>query len=278
MRKDNYSAELFRLKYQKSTKGESVAHAHTGIELHYCEVGEGKFRVSHMEKTMTPGKITLLFAPMFHHVSSDARRNYSRTVLHIPQKLVSNAIRFIGLDNSDLLPTKRHPIVQLSPLTNDHSDIQRVFRLINREVRREWSPINPAVTLHVAELLYTIDRSVQPGQSSFQQFSPHDEQIVDAVRVIVQDHPMGNVSVDELAEHVGLSRGHLWRIFNRVTGMSPRNFLFETKMERAKEQLLAGKLVSEVATACMYSDVASFSRAFKGYAGLSPSRFVRSRR
>ena len=80
--------------------------------------------------------------------------------------------------------------------------------------------------------------------------------------------------VVELARKTGYSPVHFSRVFKKVTGTLPREFVIRARVERAKQLLRDSSLsVGEIANALGYSDVYFFSRQFKNRAGVSPTGF-----
>ncbi len=83
------------------------------------------------------------------------------------------------------------------------------------------------------------------------------------------------ISVDHIAEYVGVSRSHLYRIFNRQIGLSPSEFLQKYRMNEACSLLRKkGLTIWEVAHSVGFSDALYFSRVFKKVKGVSPSHFI----
>lgn len=59
-----------------------------------------------------------------------------------------------------------------------------------------------------------------------------------------------------------------------LTGKTPRQYITERRIERAKEILLStDSPISEVSVICGFEDPLYFSKAFKKHTGLSPSKF-----
>lgn len=63
----------------------------------------------------------------------------------------------------------------------------------------------------------------------------------------LQDNQRQQPSLDEVAEHVGLSPFHFQRLFVRWAGTTPKKFLQCLTVEAAKRQLLAGQSVLDAA-------------------------------
>ena len=81
-------------------------------------------------------------------------------------------------------------------------------------------------------------------------------------------------SVAELAGRAGYSPVHFTRIFKKVTGYLPREFIIQARIARARQLLKESTLsIGEIADALGYSDVFFFSRQFKSRSGLSPNAF-----
>ena len=82
------------------------------------------------------------------------------------------------------------------------------------------------------------------------------------------------ISVDAVADILGVSRTYLYKIFVNAYGISPRAYLSEARILRAKELLSAGKdTISAVAREVGYEDVLEFSKFFSRKTGISPSEY-----
>jgi len=111
--------------------------------------------------------------------------------------------------------------------------------------------------------------------------SPAEAEHHRRIRKITSDlveNPGDFASVGDLARRVGYSPIHFSRIFRKVTGVLPGEFIIQVRIERAKQLLRESSLsIGEIANALGYSDVFFFSRQFKARSGLSPSGFRASR-
>jgi AraC-like DNA-binding protein len=83
-----------------------------------------------------------------------------------------------------------------------------------------------------------------------------------------------HVSVDDLARAAIFSKFHFSRVFHRVTGLSPGNFLSAVRIEEAKRLLTSTSLpVTDISHLVGYSSVGSFSSRFTSSVGLPPSLY-----
>ena len=68
-------------------------------------------------------------------------------------------------------------------------------------------------------------------------------------------------------------------LFKRLTGFSVRNFAIRCRMNRARSLLATTKLrIGEIASDLGYSDSLYFSRQFKAFNGIPPTRFRQEHR
>ena len=87
-----------------------------------------------------------------------------------------------------------------------------------------------------------------------------------------------DISVDDIAKAVGVSRSHLYRAFQAVYGCSPSEYLIRCRLQRARQLLSATALpVGTVAASAGFEDPLYFSRLFRQRTGQSPSAWRESR-
>ena len=83
------------------------------------------------------------------------------------------------------------------------------------------------------------------------------------------------ITIESLAEKVFMSPYHFHRIFSSTFKTTPLKFHSDIKMNRIKELMQSGSYsISDIAVMSGYSDIFSFSKAFKKYFGFAPSKFL----
>ena len=82
------------------------------------------------------------------------------------------------------------------------------------------------------------------------------------------------LDLDSIASEAGYSRFHFVRSFRDTYGRTPRAYLSERRIERARELLRTANLtVTEICYLVGFSSLGSFSARFKENVGVSPSEF-----
>ena len=80
------------------------------------------------------------------------------------------------------------------------------------------------------------------------------------------------LSVNDLAQHAGMSSSVFYRSFKDVTGSTPLQYLKKIRLHRAKHLLVAdSSRVSSAASAVGYESTTQFTREFKRHFGVAPS-------
>lgn len=87
------------------------------------------------------------------------------------------------------------------------------------------------------------------------------------------------LTVTEMAKLACLSESSFHRLFRKVMGESPADYLLRLRVDKAAQQLLSSSATIErVAHDCGFHDTSHFSRFFKRLLGMPPSAFRRQHR
>ncbi|GAB5505246.1 MAG: GlxA family transcriptional regulator [Rhizobiaceae bacterium] len=81
------------------------------------------------------------------------------------------------------------------------------------------------------------------------------------------------LSLVQIADHVGLSRRQIERLFRQEMGRSPARYYLEIRLDRARHLLLQSSLpVVEVAVACGFVSASHFSKCYRELYARSPQQ------
>lgn len=82
------------------------------------------------------------------------------------------------------------------------------------------------------------------------------------------------IRVNELVEMLGISQPYLYNIFMKKAAVSPKKYIDNVKLEKAKDLLLGTSMhLTEIANSIGIEDCITFSKFFKNNVGLSPTNF-----
>ncbi|WAA13374.1 phosphoenolpyruvate hydrolase family protein [Fervidibacillus halotolerans] len=99
---------------------------------------------------------------------------------------------------------------------------------------------------------------------------------IDFIKNYIRLHYADNISLNDLAEYLGLSRSYLSTLFKEEVGTSFRDYLIEYRINLAIDILKTKILpLTTVAEMVGYPDYAQFSKLFKKKLGMSPKEFAK---
>ena len=104
-----------------------------------------------------------------------------------------------------------------------------------------------------------------------------DEKLLERMMATINKHlNNSDLSVDMIAEEVGISRVHLHRKMKELTGQTPHDFIRSLRLKQAAQLLATRNMnITEVVYACGFSNAASFSTMFKNVYGMSPREYMK---
>jgi len=102
------------------------------------------------------------------------------------------------------------------------------------------------------------------------------EKAVERAIVAMRADLGAELTVDDLARAAMFSKFHFTRIFQRVTGVTPRRFLSALRLQQAKLLLTSTSFnVADISVRVGYSSVGTFSSRFTRSVGMSPTVYRR---
>jgi AraC-like DNA-binding protein len=102
--------------------------------------------------------------------------------------------------------------------------------------------------------------------------SPRIREVVQLVR----EHPEHDFALKELARRVHLSLSHFKRLFKAETGLAPREFILQTKIEAAKHALRSdATAVTQIGLDLGFVSSQYFATVFRRMTGMTPTEYRR---
>ena len=94
----------------------------------------------------------------------------------------------------------------------------------------------------------------------------------------IDDNIYTNISIDDIADNLRLSKAHIIRDFTKNYGISPYNYIIEQKIALAKKMLVLHNMnITEISNQLGFEDTNYFSKFFKKKTGISPSQYRKSK-
>jgi AraC-like DNA-binding protein len=96
----------------------------------------------------------------------------------------------------------------------------------------------------------------------------------DSILNYLAEHYTEKISVSELAEKGNITVFYFCRIFKQLTGKTMTEYVNQLRLEKSTEYLKKGELnITEIALKCGFEGVNYYSRLFRRYYHVSPTKF-----
>lgn len=137
------------------------------------------------------------------------------------------------------------------------------------------------------ELLSIISENKEKSRSGKVEIVPEeivithrDEQLIKKIMDWLEENlSNADVTVDQLATHVGMGRTSMYNKVKGLTGKSPVEIIQDFRLKKAAYYLQSGQYsVSEISYKVGFSDPGYFSRSFKKHYGTSPADYMKQYR
>jgi len=90
-------------------------------------------------------------------------------------------------------------------------------------------------------------------------------------KIFIDTHFSDNIDVGNIADEACFSKFHFIRLFKKIYGKTPHQYLTRVRIENAKIFLQKGTSITDTCFNVGFDSVSSFTPLFKKYTNLSPS-------
>lgn len=162
----------------------------------------------------------------------------------------------------------------ISAEADNAGEIANLFKSINSVYHSEAVSRHITASAHLYKLLSLISKS---SAASSKKLQAEIEKISPAVQYIKNNFHNCELTSEMIAKNSGISHPHLCRLFSSTYGMTPHDYLVQTRIEQAKSLLSEQKNlpISRIAAATGFNSVSYFTKVFKAKTGLTPAGFRR---
>lgn len=245
--------------------GSDTANWHENIEVLAFFRGSGRICLGAEWHDVSAGDIAIIDANLLHHTVSDEVVEYHCLI-------VDRA--FCEENGIDILSLKFVPIIKSGLLFDRFSAL--VDNIEQVKLKNDNFAV-PKVRLALLDFLITLC-SDYLTEGELAKPIPAATERVKSVMLYLQSRISDTVTLDEISEHIGISKYHLSREFKLYAGTTIFDYLNTIRCKEAERLLSMGATVSEAAVSCGFDSLSYFSRSFKKYTGRLPSSYTKSKR
>jgi len=244
------------------------AHTHPDIELNYVIDDSITYRHGGAQRSFSAGTLVLFWAGVPHQtIALPGPRNGIWSHLPLPWVIEWNLPNdFAGrLLSGEMLSFKVDPeVLKKWPDEYEKHDID-IDRILQLEI--QLTLMRLAITLPPRDSAF--------GSSNSSKAEGGDQHITRITSYIGKNYHR-DISVQEIADAVGLNRTYLMHLFRRRCQISLWEYLTRLRVSHAQRLLSTTNMqVLEIALDCGFGSVTPFYNAFSRYVGSKPLEFRR---
>ena len=230
-------------------------------QMLYLVDGEGRFQSSHVEgKRIKAGDLFLLFPDEWHSYGPTERSKWKSYWIGFKGKNIDDRVKA-----NFLSPEK--PIYHLGYSAGIIELYEAALRTAFEEPPYAQQ-ILAGIVNHLIGMMYAQERSIELNKNQ-----SHVEMISKA-RLRIREELESELTIQHLAEDLGVSYSNFRKLFKQYTGLSPALYQQDLRLQRAKELLSTTKLsIKEIAYRLNFESPDYFSSKFRMKTGIKPSEF-----
>jgi AraC-like DNA-binding protein len=131
-------------------------------------------------------------------------------------------------------------------------------------------------TRQVLQGKFKSDKQQEENIDKVEMVSPDEHLMKRVMKVINENMDNPELSVEIIADKVGISRVHFYRKMKDLTGQSPRDFVKYVRLKEAARMLEDKDYdITGVSIATGFKSLSAFSTSFKALYGLTPTEWMK---
>ncbi|MBR5500146.1 MAG: helix-turn-helix transcriptional regulator [Clostridia bacterium] len=252
-------------------------HFHDCFEIGYCVSGTGVCMVEDKEYAFKEGDVEIIF-PFQKHLSRNGKDGSSRWywLTFNPHTLMERS----GLGGSSKLEQLMAGEMGLCGILSPEAypEIAGLVKKIFTETleKDNDTPYHSELrALYVYQLLIELSRRSANLPKLQIQRDRNLQSVSKALDLIASGIQNGNPpSVEDLARASNMSVSNFRKVFRKVTGLSPKDYMTHALINKAQQMLLTSqKSISEICNETGFGDQSWFNRQFLAKTQMTPSGF-----
>jgi len=222
--------------------------------LHYVYSGKGVLRVHGEEYEVGAGQMFLICPDELAYYKADENEPWLYRWIEFNGTMASRLCEKAGLSG-------KTPVVRV--------DNDRAGEILCSLVKRKDMPFEELMSRFwgfVSAISGTSEK--HPSNQA--------EEYVNRAELFIKVNIHKHITVVDVAEHIGIDRSYLTRLFRQYKNESPQQYMLSLRMNTAQQYLKNSNIsIGGVAQSVGYEDAHVFTKAFKNYFAVSPREWRR---
>ena len=224
--------------------------------LHFITKGKGRFSVNNQTYHLSENQIFLIQPNATAYYIADSQDPWEYIWIGFDGQDAQTILQNCGLLGKypfiDYIPSD-----ELTQCLNKIVDIMRDQSANDYELLGYLFTIFGYLTRNKVERLLTTENDYLKKATTF-----------------IKNNYHKNISVQNIADFIGINRTYLYRLFMKEFSISPKKYLFNYRFHVAADLLSNTDMtVSSIALHCGFNDVSAFCNQFRKYTGFTPKQY-----
>lgn len=253
-------------------------HHHTALEITMVLSGSGIYATDESEFSFESGDIFLFGTDERHWIKKlDCRTDFLN--VHFEPRFIWS--ENFGISSGELirvfLNRKKNPLNKLDMTKESSMSVKRLIFQMEKELEEKKREHEIMLKVHLVNILIEMIRSFE-GQIDENDFSYNAQALHHIERSLkyIDSHLSENITLEEIANVAHMSKNYFCRIFKKLNGMSPWDYITVKRIEHAVMLLNTTDLTRlEIAQRCGYNNTSNFYYAFKKVTGKAPGDYIK---
>ncbi|MEA2609042.1 MAG: hypothetical protein QOJ75_1285 [Chloroflexota bacterium] len=231
-------------------------HTHETWTVFIVDEGAVRYDLDRHARDADEAMVSVLPPYVVHDGRPGASGGYHKRVLYLETSLLPE--RLIG-------PAVDRPMLLDRLLRGEIATIHDLLGCIDDHLEAETR------LGFVAERIGTALGGTPPAMKEVE----HDR-LAEALRAFLDATLFEPVTMSRAAEAIGSGTTQLARAFSNTFGIPPHRYVTGRRLDAARDRILRGQPLADVAVEVGFVDQAHLTRRFKQFLGTTPGRFARS--
>ena len=226
-------------------------------QVHYFTEGKGILENSYGKFKIKPGIIMITYPGVWHRFRPLKKTGWVEHYIGFEGEMAS---RFFG--NNWF--TREKPIIFCEMREELIDSYFKIFHLVQEE--------KPSFQFIASGIIIKLLGYIVSFQTQQDFHGKHIQSVIEEVRFMMRENLENNINFEKIAANHNVGYSYFRKMFKRYTGISPKQYLLQLKIMRAKELLVNSDMaIKEIAYYLGFQSIYYFSRIFKEKTGMNPS-------
>lgn len=227
--------------------------------IHYCLSGKGKYHYNNKVYEIKRGDVFLILPGEVTFYQADENDPWTYAWVGFDGNKADLYLKRCNLDKNRLVAH-----------VGDVDEIRRIMIDILAHYKLSYSN-----EMYIQGKLFVfLSHIAKSSNIPYSNESENDNTYVQKTIEYIQNNYQNEVTIQSIADFIGLNRSYLSTLFKKHLKQTPQEFLKNYRLRQAEDFLINTDLpINYIAYSCGYASHMSFSKAFRNLYGIGPREY-----